>query len=425
MRVQHVRSLGFDGKWAVHPDQLTVINMVFTPTAEELARAKTVLDALDAAQGRGAVALDGEMIDEASRKLAAQVVSRARAAGNEGAPAMTRLAREPVTVGGPWFEDFDRGQLFDDAPGLTVRSGHAAVHQALIGDRLRLALVAALCRAVTGRDTPLVHPNLVCDVAIGQSTGPSRRVRGNLFYRGLVLARPVFVGGTLRTRTEIVGLKQNRRRDGAQASGLVAMRVQTTDELGEPVLDFWRCPMIPLRDPEADTGHADDFTEIPQELDQTRPADATPGEWRLDRLRAAVPGPYHDALEAGQTFMVEAGEKTVTGAPELARLTLNVATAHTDATLSPHGRRLVYGGHTISVAAAHATRAIPAIATIIAWRSCEHIAPVFEGDGLRTELGVVDSSLGGLVEFRARVSRLRAEAEAGLVLDWSFVAVVA
>ena len=337
---------------------------------------------------------------------------------------MSRLAPQPVIVGGPWFEDFDRGQIFDDAPGLTVTSGHAAVHQALVGDRLRLALDAALCRAVTGRDAPLVHPNLVCDVAIGQSTGPSQRVRGNLFYRGLVLARPVFVGETLRTRTEIVGLKQNRRRDGAQASGLVAMRVRTTDEHGEPVLDFWRCPMIPLRDPEADTGHADDFTEIPRELDRARLAEATPGEWRLDRLRAAVPGPYHDALEVGQTFMVEAGE-TVTGAPELARLTLNVATAHTDATLSLHGRRLVYGGHTISVAAAHATRAIPAIATIVAWRSCEHIAPVFEGDVLRTELGVVDSSQGGLVEFRARVSSVRAGAEAGLVLDWSFVAVVA
>ena len=84
MRAEHVRSLGFDGKWAVHPDQLTVINMVFTPTTEEVARAQTVLDALVAAHGRGAVVLDGVMIDEASRKLAARVVARGRAAGVEG-----------------------------------------------------------------------------------------------------------------------------------------------------------------------------------------------------------------------------------------------------------------------------------------------------------------------------------------------------
>jgi acyl dehydratase len=334
------------------------------------------------------------------------------------------LERPPLVVGGPWFEDLERGQVFDDAPGLTLTAGHAALHQALVGDRLRLALDAALCREVTNHDGPLVHPNLVCDVAIGQSTGPSQRVRGNLFYRGLVLARPVFVGETLRTRTEIVGLKQNRRRSRAPATGLVAMRIRTTDEHDEPVLDFWRCPMIPLRDPDAETGHADDFAAIPEALDQTKVGAARPIGWRLDRLRAAVPGPHQSELEPGQTFVVEAGE-TVTGAPELARLTLNVATAHTDATGSAHGRRLVYGGHTISVAAAHATRAIPAIATIVAWKSCEHIGPVFEGDVLRTELLVEEISAGGVVGLRALVSSVRSDTDAAPVLDWTFVAVVA
>jgi len=337
---------------------------------------------------------------------------------------MSSVTRPLHVVGGPWFEEFERGQVFDDAPGITLTAGHAALHQALVGDRLRLALDAALCREVTGRDGQLAHPNLVCDVAIGQSTGPSQRVRGNLFYRGLVLARPVFVGETLRTRTEIVGLKQNRRRPGAPATGLVAMRVRTTDAYGEPLLDFWRCPMIPLRDPDAETGHGDDFAHIPLDLDQTEIEAARPAGWHLDRLRAAVPGPHRDDLEPGQRFAVEAGE-TVTGAPELARLTLNVATAHTDATGSSHGRRLVYGGHTISVAAAHATRTIPSIATIVAWQSCEHLGPVFEGDVLRTELGVEDVGPGGIVELRARVSSVRTGGEPAPVLDWKFVAVVA
>ena len=337
---------------------------------------------------------------------------------------MSRLERPPVLVSGPWFEDFSRGQVFDDAPGLTLTAGHAALHQALTGDRLRLALDGALCREVTGCDRQLAHPNLVCDVSIGQSTGPSQRVRGNLFYRGLVLARPVFIGETLRTSTEIVALKQNRRRSDAPATGLVAMRIRTTDEQGELVLDYWRCPMIPLRDAEAETGYADDLAEIPQELDPAELSSAVPAGWRLDPLRAAVPGPYLADLEPGQTFHVEAGE-TVTGAPELARLTLNVATAHTDATRSAHGRRLVYGGHTISVAAAHATRAIPAIATIVAWHGCEHLGPVFEGDVLRTALTVEDCASSGLVALRARVDAVRAGQDPAPVLDWSFVVVVA
>jgi acyl dehydratase len=337
---------------------------------------------------------------------------------------MSSLKRPPVLVGGPWFEELSRGQVFEDAPGLTLTAGHAAVHQALAGDRLRLALDAALCREVTGHERLLAHPNLVCDVSIGQSTGPSQRVRGNLFYRGLVLARPVFIGETLRTRTEIVALKQNRRRPGTPATGLVAMRVRTTDSEGEPVLDFWRCPMIPLRDPSLETGHVDDFADIPEALDPAKVSAALPAGWRLDRLRAAVPGPHHGELEPGQRFTIEAGE-TVTGAPELARLTLNVAVAHTDATGSIHGQRLVYGGHTISVAAAHATRAIPAIATIIAWHGCEHLGPVFEGDILRTELTVQDCAPGGLAGLHARVSAVRPGADAAPVLEWSFVAVVA
>ncbi len=334
-----------------------------------------------------------------------------------------------VSVAGPWFEDFERGAVFSDAPGVTLTPGHAAVHQAVAGDRLRLALDSDLCRAVTGDERLLAHPNLVCDVAIGQSTGPTQRVLGNLFYRGLVLERPVFLGETLHTRTEVVALKQNRRREDGSAAGLVVLRIRTTDGRGEPVLDFWRCPMIPMRDPAADTGHSDDFGHIPAAVDPVRVERALPSEWNMRALREGAPGPYHEDLERGAGFTVESGE-TVTAAPELARLTLNLATAHTDATGTSHGRRLVYGGHTIGVAAAHATRAIPAIATIVAWQGCDHLAPVFEGDVLRTRLEVegVDPCPGGggLASLRALVAAERGgEGDPEPVLDWSFLALLA
>ena len=58
--------------------------------------------------------------------------------------------------------------------------GVAAAHQAIVGDRLRLALDAVLCTAVTGVPGPLAHPALVCDVAIGHSTLATRRVKANL-----------------------------------------------------------------------------------------------------------------------------------------------------------------------------------------------------------------------------------------------------
>ena len=81
---QRVRVLGYDGKWALHPDQIAVINELFSPTLEQYERARRLLDAYaqsTGSDGRGAVLFDGEMIDEASRKMAAKFVSRGERAG--------------------------------------------------------------------------------------------------------------------------------------------------------------------------------------------------------------------------------------------------------------------------------------------------------------------------------------------------------
>jgi len=76
------RALGYDGKWALHPTQVEPLNEIFSPTDEELERAGAVIDALDRAAsggGGGAALLDGEMIDEASRKRALEVQARGAA----------------------------------------------------------------------------------------------------------------------------------------------------------------------------------------------------------------------------------------------------------------------------------------------------------------------------------------------------------
>lgn len=340
-------------------------------------------------------------------------------------------AGERVHVGGPHFEDFEIGQVFTGPP-MTLTDGHAALHQAIVGDRMVLSLDAGLGHAVTGRAEPLAHPNLVCDVSIGQSTEPTFRVRGNLFYRGLVVERPVHIGDTLRTTTEVVGLKQNRPRPDGTAGGLVALRIRTVDQHGEPVLDFWRCPMIPLRDPGLQTGHADRFESIPKELDMDAVRAAVPRDWSFRAARELLPGVHAGDLTAGTVYEIE-GRDTITAGPELARLTLNVAKTHTDAGGSAHGHRLVYGGYTIAVAAAQATRALPNLLTILAWRGCEHTGPVFEGDILATELTLEavepvelpDDSC-ALLDLRAVVHAHRpGEEEPAPVLDWRFIGLMA
>jgi acyl dehydratase len=348
----------------------------------------------------------------------------------------------------PYFEDLQVGDVERGAPAVTLTDGMAAVHQAIVGDRLALALDATLAREVLGAPSALAHPALVWDVAIGQSTLLTGRVIANLFYRGLVLARMPVIGDTLSTDTEVVALRQTTPRAGRTASGLAALRVRTSDQSGRAVLDFWRCAMLPLRDPAARTEREDSFDEIPQELDAAALCEAS-ASWRLDAFVAARGGEYErlTGLAPGTRWAVESGD-VVSAAPELARLSLNVAAVHHDRHAHREGRRLVYGGHTIGVAAAQASRLLPEIATIAGWHSCEHLAPVHEGDTLYSELELERceplAGGGALAHLRSRVIAIGegwdgGEGAEGVskvddgagedggrpVLDWRFIAVVA
>ncbi|HZK50141.1 MAG TPA: CoA ester lyase [Actinomycetota bacterium] len=91
------RALGYDGKWALHPGQVDVLNEVFTPTQEEYDKAEALLEAYKEAtevEVRGAVMFGTEMIDEASRKMAVQFAERGRAAGLKPAKSYADFAKE-------------------------------------------------------------------------------------------------------------------------------------------------------------------------------------------------------------------------------------------------------------------------------------------------------------------------------------------
>ncbi|MCW2494453.1 MAG: Acyl dehydratase-like protein [Jatrophihabitans sp.] len=281
-----------------------------------------------------------------------------------------------IQARGPYFDELYHGQVFEAASAVTLTDGAAAVHQAILGDRLPLASDHELSRRVSGRGV-LAHPAYVWDVAIGQSTRSTQFVRANLFYRGLVFRRFPCLGDTLYTRTEVVALKQNRPQPDRPRTGLAVLRISTRDHLGNDVLDFHRCAMLPLGPDVPDTGHSDELTGFGEaEVDVIG---------ALDGLDLATVPPV-DLPEPGTRIEVVGGD-VVSSAPELARLTLNVAQVHHDLRAAG-GRRLVYGGHTIGIAAGQLARALPGLITIVGWASCDHTGPVHEGDTLRTTVDV-------------------------------------
>lgn len=329
-------------------------------------------------------------------------------------------------IDGPYFEDFAAGQRFA-APSVTVTEGHTALYQAITGDRLRLPLDRVLSQSVCGDARGLVHPMLVINLVNGQTTFASQHVKGNLFYRGLVLHQPVFVGDTLTTTTRVVGRKQNRIKPGRAATGMVALEMETTNQDGLCVMKYWRCPMIPCRDTEADTGLNEDFDWIPESLDDQTIDDAINQQWQpaaMDPGGYAVPAPE---LNVGDKVLIE-GQDTVTCAPELVRMTGNIAFTHTDASKSYLGERLVYGGHTISLAFSQLTRAMPNLMTLLAWQGCDHLGPVLEEDIIRSEVEVAairPGPVGGSIMDLRMLSYAKRRQGDGYqelaVLDWRLV----
>lgn len=310
--------------------------------------------------------------------------------------------------------------VFDTSPAMTLTDGVAAAHQVILGDRLRLPLDAGLTRAVTGSAAPLAHPALVCDVAIGQSTLVTQRVKANLFYRGLAFHHYPVIGDTLHTRTEVVGLKQNSVKPGRASTGLAALRVTTYDQSDRLVLDFYRCAMLPVRDGVTETGCADDLSAVGQ--DARVPVDPT-REWDAAAYRARVSGPHFDAALKGTVIPTTAD--VVSSAPELARLTLNIAATHHDSRVG--GERLVYGGHTIGLALAQVTRVLPNLVTVLSWDACDHTGPVHEGDTLYSEVHVeaatpLTGGRGGVLRLRSLV--FAAAESPRQVLDWRFAALL-
>jgi acyl dehydratase len=323
-----------------------------------------------------------------------------------------------VSAQGPYFDDLTLGQEFLTAPAVTLTSGLAAHHRAIVGDRLALALDDDLARRVTGRPG-LAHPALVWNLAIGQSPVATHHVKANLFYRGLAFHRLPHLGDTLVTETRVVGLRQNKRREGRPATGLAALRMLTRDQEGRTVLDFHRCAMLPLHD-DIDTGHDDDLSLIGTEVPLPELGQLLDG-WNTQGLPGgALPSPGHPVEVVGGDV--------VTSAPELARLTLNIAQVHHDARRSG-ARRLVYGGHTIGIAAAQLARAFPAMVAITSWDSCDHVGPVHEGDTLRSDIDVVavQPVVGHprlhLAELRSLVTA-DGESEDRVVLDWRYRALL-
>lgn len=333
--------------------------------------------------------------------------------------------RPSTSVRGPYFDELRVGQVFAESPSVTLTPGLQAAHQSIVGNRLPLYLDNVLAAKVTGQEGA-ASPALVWDISIGGSTSVTQHVKANLFYRGLRFQRLPVLGDTLTSVTTVEGLKAHTRRAGRPPTGSAVLHIVTTDQRDRIVLDYWRCAMLPLSPDHASSGADDDITSIGTEPSAIGLGESVAG-WNLEPFRQRVSGQHFADLEVGQSWHVE-GADVVTSAPELARLTGNVAAVHHDAAAAG-GRRLVYGGHTIGLALHQAARALPAMVTVVGWHACDHLGPVHENDTLLSDVTVQALTPlpngGGLAQLLVTVEATSDSTDPVAVLRWTFTAVMA
>lgn len=315
----------------------------------------------------------------------------------------------------PFAEDLTPGVTLPLSPDVTIDEGLAAQYAAITGDGLRPALSSALSATVTGRPERLANPALVLSVSIGQSTVATRRVIANLQYRNVAFLRQVHLGETI--RTTVTPLAADWTRSGRErAKVLLGMRLATP--AGEVIADYERLALLPVREPDRLVA-----TEIPEAL----PAEPLAGFARL------IPGAWSSpsALEGEPSPGLEWADPladTVSSARELVRLTHNLAATHRDGRIAANGQRLVYGGHTIGLAQASLARTMPDLVTVLAWRSCDHVGPVFEEDLLtfHTRVDAVERAGEFLIaDLTVRARAHRGGADPIDVLDFKPVVLIA
>ncbi|WP_457645658.1 MaoC family dehydratase [Profundibacter sp.] len=290
------------------------------------------------------------------------------------------------TTAGRFFEDYRLGEVIDHAVPRTVSGGERALYHALYPARHALASSDEFARACGLPASPM--DDLITFHVVFGKTVPdiSLNAVANLGYAEARWLRPVYAGDTLRSSSEVIGLKQN----SSGKNGVVWVRTTGTNQHGQAVLEYVRWVMVKKRDLEA----AAPETVIP-ELAGVVPADQVVIPDGLDFTGydftlAGEPHRLGDYTVGEQIDHVDG--VTIEEAEHMmaTRLWQNTAKVHFDVTARPDGKRLMYGGHIISLARALSFNGLANAQMIVGLNAGAHANPCFAGDTVRAWSEVLD-----------------------------------
>jgi 2-methylfumaryl-CoA hydratase len=320
------------------------------------------------------------------------------------------------TNAGRFFEDYRLGEVIAHAVPRTVSGGERALYHALYPARGAIHSSDEFARACGLAASPM--DDLIAFHTVFGKTVPdiSLNAVANLGYAEGRFHAPVWPGDTLVARSTVIGLKENSN----GKTGVVYVRSEGRNQHGDLVLDYVRWVMVRKNDLDAPAPEAvvpelakvvDPATlVIPAGLDFTGYDFALAGE--PHRMGDYAVGEVIDHVDG---VTIEDAEHMIA-----TRLWQNTAKTHYDGTLREDGRRLIYGGHVISLARALSFNGLANAQMIVAINGGAHANPCFAGDTVRAwseVLDMVPTTAPGVGAMRLRLVAVNEAGKAGALRD--------
>lgn len=284
------------------------------------------------------------------------------------------------TNSGNFFEDFSVGQVLHHATPRTITEGDISLYTSLYG--MRFAVQSADTFAMDiGYEAAPVDDFLVFHMVFGKTVPDiSLNAVANLGYADCKFIQPVYPGDTVSTTSKVIGLKENSN----GKTGVVYVRSTGRNQTGEIVLDYVRWVMVRKKD-ESSKAPIPDTPELPKRVDPSHFVDSTPAI-NLDEYNNDLAGaPYRwDDYQVGEKIDHVDGMTVEEAEHQMAtRLYQNTAKVHFNNHTESQGRfgkRLMYGGHVISMARALSFNGLANGFHIAAINGGRHVSPCFAGD---------------------------------------------
>jgi len=290
---------------------------------------------------------------------------------------------------GRFFEDYTVGETIHHAVPRTVSGGERALYHALYPARHAIYSSDEFARSCGLPASPL-DDIAAFHVVFGKTVPEiSLNALANLGYAEGRWRQPVYPGDTLRATSEVIGVKQNSN----GKSGVVWVRTRGMNQQEQVVIEYVRWAMVRKRDP-ASPAPEPKIPELKQVLeikDLTIPEGLRFGDY--DFTLAGEPHRWGD-YDVGEIIDHVDGA-TVEEAEHMmaTRLWQNTARVHFDATSREDGRRLIYGGHVISMARALSFNGLANAQMIAGLNAGTHANPCYSGDTINAWSKVLDKSV--------------------------------